>query len=128
MHGSGSELMLRGRSPYDLGVTDGRHDAIWDAFVTAMLAAGATDERRSRYGDKPAVFVDRREVAHLEGPGIIDLRITRAGWSRAKPDFSREPAVQRDPSRRDWIELRLRSLGELDHVAGLLALAVASNR
>jgi hypothetical protein len=39
--------------------------ALWDAFVDAMLAAGHAREGRSRYGDKPALFAGRREIAHL---------------------------------------------------------------
>lgn len=101
--------------------------AQWDAFVDAMLRIGPVQERRSRYGDKPALFLDGREIAHLEGPGIIDLRITRAGWSDAKQHYADDPAIRRDPSRRDWIELVLGSPADLDRVASLLAMAVASN-
>ena len=54
-------------------------DALWEAFVVAMLAIGPAVERRSRYGDKPALWTASREIAHLEAPGVIDVRITRAG-------------------------------------------------
>jgi hypothetical protein len=41
---------------------------IWDAFVDAMLAVGHLTEGRSRYGDKPALFAGRREMAgHRRG-------------------------------------------------------------
>jgi hypothetical protein len=102
-------------------------DAVWDAFVAGMLATGKAHERRSRYGDKPAVYIEGREVAHLEGPRIIDLRITRQGWSRVKDEYRSDPAVYRDPSRRDWIELRPRSQQDLKRLAGLLAVAIAEN-
>ena len=78
---------------------------VWEAFIIAMLAAGPVAERRSRYADKPALFSASREIAHLEAPGVIDVRITRAGWSQVKNRFGADPAVRRDPSRRDWIEL-----------------------
>jgi hypothetical protein len=52
-----------------------------------MLAAGLAAERRSRYGDKPALFTASREIAHMEAPGVIDLRITRAGWWQVKEHF-----------------------------------------
>jgi Family of unknown function (DUF5519) len=102
-------------------------DELWEAFVAAMLSVGPAGERRSRFGDKPALFTASREIAHLEAPGVIDLRITRAGWSRVKDRFGDDPAVQRDPSRRDWIELRLRSPADLDRLAELLAAAMAAN-
>jgi hypothetical protein len=82
-----------------------RGDVLWEAFVVAMLATGPAVERRSRYGDKPALFTASREIAHLEAPAVIDLRITRAGWLRVRDRFGADPAVRRDPSRRDWIEL-----------------------
>jgi luciferase-like monooxygenase len=100
---------------------------LWDAFVTAMLAAGPAQERSSRYGDKPALFAGRREIAHLEAPGVIDLRITRAGWSRVGADFADDPAVRRDPARLDWTELHLRSGDELGRLGRLLTTAMAAN-
>jgi hypothetical protein len=102
-------------------------DPLWDAFVEATLRAGYADERRSRFGDKAALFVGGREVAHLEAPGVIDLRITSAGWAQAKPRYGDDPAVHREPSRRDWIEIHLSSRKDLARLAGLLAIAVAAN-
>jgi hypothetical protein len=102
-------------------------DLRWEAFVTAMLAAGPATERRSRYGDKPALFAGSREIAHLEAPGVIDLRITRAGWARVREDFGYDAAVHHDPARRDWIELHLRSPADLDRLGTLVAVSMAAN-
>ena len=102
-------------------------DVLWEAFVVVMLAAGPVAERRSRYGDKSALFTASREIAHLEAPGVIDLRITRAGWSRVKDRFGMDSAVRRDRSRRDWIELHLDSAADIDRLGGLLAAAIAAN-
>jgi hypothetical protein len=102
-------------------------EVLWEAFVAAMLAAGPAVERRSRYADKPALFTASREVAHLEAPGVIDLRSTRAGWLQVRDRFGADPAVRRDPSRRDWIELHVDSAADLDRLGGLLAAALAAN-
>jgi len=48
---------------------EGHADSLSDAFVADMLAIGKAHERRSRYGHKPAVYIEGREVAHLEVPG-----------------------------------------------------------
>jgi hypothetical protein len=61
-------------------------DCLWEAFVTVMRQSGPARESRSRYGDKPALFADRPEIAHMEAPGVIDLRSTRTGWSRVSAD------------------------------------------
>jgi Family of unknown function (DUF5519) len=108
-------------------MSDGQGDMLWEAFVVTMLAAGPALERRSRYGDKPALFTASREIAHLEAPGVIDLRITRAGWLKVKDRFAADPAVRRDRSRRDWIELHLDSPADLDRLNELLAAAMAAN-
>jgi hypothetical protein len=106
---------------------EGQGDLLWDAIAALMLTAGAVQERDSRYGDKPALVAGNREIAHLEAPGVIDLRITRDGWSRVSADFGDDPAVRRDPGRRDWIELHLSSLEDLDRLAPLLRTAMAAN-
>lgn len=116
---------MRPTPTYYQGVTD---DATWEAVVAVLLGSGHAYERRSRYGDKPALFVDGREIAHLEAPGVIDLRVTHLGWSQAKETYRDDPLVRRDPGRRDWIELHPTSAADVDHLAGLLTIAVAGNR
>jgi Family of unknown function (DUF5519) len=106
---------------------EGQGDLLWDAFVLLMFTVGPAQERDSRYGDKPALVVGSREIAHLEAPGVIDLRITRDGWARVSTDFGEDPAVRRDPGRRDWIELHLSSLADLDRLGPLLRTAMAAN-
>ncbi|HET8660774.1 MAG TPA: luciferase family protein [Micromonosporaceae bacterium] len=108
-------------------VSTDHEDPLWDAFVDAMLRAGHADERRSRFGDKPALFLGSREIAHLEAPGVIDLRITSAAWTQAKLRYGGDPAVHRDPSRRDWIEIHLSSRADLGRLGDLLAIAMAAN-
>ena len=102
-------------------------DPCWEAFVAAMLPLGPIQERRSRFADKPALFLDGREIAHLEAPGVIDLRITSAGWRQTRDNYGEDPAVCRDSSRRDWLELLLQSAAEIDRLAPLLTVAVAAN-
>jgi hypothetical protein len=105
----------------------GDGDALWEEFVGVMLPLGPVHERESRYGDKPALVISNREIAHLEAPGIIDLRITQAGWSQVRDQFGADPAVRKEKSRRDWLELGLESAADLARLAPLLAVAVASN-
>jgi hypothetical protein len=73
------------------------------------------------------LFTGLREIAHLEAPGVIDLRITSTGWSRVRERFGDDPCVRRDPTRRDWIELRLTSAADLDRIGDLLAAALTAN-
>lgn len=43
-----------------MNVSGGDDDLRWDAFFAAMLESGPAYERRSRYGDKPALFIGGR--------------------------------------------------------------------
>jgi Family of unknown function (DUF5519) len=92
-----------------------------------MLPLGPVQESRSRYADKPALVLDGREIAHLEAPGVVDLRITSAGWSQARDRYAGDPDVRRDPSRRDWLELVLRSAADVPRLSDLLTIAVDAN-
>jgi hypothetical protein len=64
------------------GMDSGQDDDRWDAFVTVMLAIGPAGERRSRFGDKPALFCGSREIAHLEAPGVMTFGSLRADGLR----------------------------------------------
>jgi hypothetical protein len=103
-------------------------DAIWDAFVDRALSLGATREQRSRYADKPALWLGSREIAHCETAGTIDVRITAAGWRSARARFGTDPAVTKVAARRDWLELRLTNPADLDRYADLIAHTIQSNR
>jgi Family of unknown function (DUF5519) len=108
-------------------VSDAGGDALWDAFVATVLPLGRVDERVSRYGNKPAVYVGNREIAHLEAPGVIDLRITQQAWRQVRDQFGADPAVRKEKARRDWLEMVLTSAADLDRLVPLVVAAVASN-
>jgi hypothetical protein len=46
---------------------DDHTDPIWEAFVELILPMGTLREQPSRYGAKPAVYRNSREIAHSEG-------------------------------------------------------------
>jgi hypothetical protein len=96
-------------------MAQGRED-VWEAFVDVALSIAPATDQRSRFADKPALWIEGREVAHREAAGVIDLRITRAAWSQAQESYATDPAVKRDPSRRDWIALHLRCAADLERV------------
>jgi len=58
---------------------------------------------------------------------LVRLRLWTAGWSRLRTEFGQDQAVRHDRSRRDWIELHLSSLGDLDRLGPLLRTAMAAN-
>lgn len=91
-----------------------------------LLALEALDERPSRFGGKDAFFVGKREVAHFEGPGVLDLRLTRREIRSRKDELTQDPrATLRGSS--DWLELACREPADLDWILGLVEVAIAAN-
>ena len=99
----------------------------WEAVVEIFLGLGSIDERPSRYGDKPALFIERREIAHHDGDGLVDLRLTAAGWRQARDAVTVDPAVLREPGRKDWVELRLNGPDDAHRLRALFEIAHACN-
>jgi len=99
-----------------------------DAELCArLLALDALDQRPSRFGGKDAFFVGKREVAHFEGPGVLDLRLTRREIRSRKEDLEADPrATLRGSS--DWLELACAEPADLDWVIALVEVAIAANR
>jgi phospho-N-acetylmuramoyl-pentapeptide-transferase len=124
------------RDPLDLAVVasavlGGCIGYLWWNAPPAKIIMGDTgsDDRGQVLADLRPVRGNRSRhlLCRLAAPGVIDLRITRAGWSRVRERFGTDPAVRRDPAWRDWIELRLDSAADLHRLDGLLAAAVAAN-
>jgi hypothetical protein len=103
-------------------------DDLWETFLAVALPLGEVREQRSRYADKPAVYLGAREIAHCEAPGHIDLRITRKAWVAMRDEWSNDHNVLVRPGRRDWIELRPSTVADVVKLTPLIAAAVAANR
>lgn len=91
-----------------------------------LLGLDALDQRPSRFGGKEAFFVGKREVAHFEGPGVLDLRLTRGEIRSRKDELSGDArATIRGSS--DWLELACREAEDVDWVIALVEVAIAAN-
>ena len=69
-----------------MSATPGHDDPGWDAFVTTMLAVGPSHERRSRYGDKPALFIEAAKSPTSKRPE--SLTCGSPGRAGRKPETS----------------------------------------
>lgn len=101
-------------------------DEFWSAVLETFRELAPVEVGRSRFGPKPAITLSGREIAHWEAPGVIDLRVTAAGWSEVRATFGDDPAVTYEQTRRDWIEVRAMS-ADVDRLRPLLAATVAHN-
>jgi hypothetical protein len=102
-------------------------DKTWSAVLDLCRELGPIAVQRSRFANKPALFVGRREFAHWDGPGLVDLRITAAGWRQHAGQFADDAAVQRDSTRRDWIDLQLTGVDDVERLRPLFETAIAAN-
>jgi len=111
---------------HDSGMTD-EDDPIWLAVVDLCEELGPVEHRACRWADKPALFLGRREIAHAEAPGLLDLRITVKGWRAQAAAFTGDPGIHHDPRRRDWIELNIAAPGEVERLRPLFEQSIAAN-
>lgn len=97
-----------------------------DELSERLLALELVDERPSRFGGKSAFFVGRREIAHFEGPGVLDLRLTRPEIRARRDELGSDSrATLRGSS--DWVELGFSVRTDLDWVLGLVEIAILRN-
>ncbi|HEY2166576.1 MAG TPA: luciferase family protein [Jatrophihabitantaceae bacterium] len=102
-------------------------DSIWLAVVELCGELGPVELRRSRWACKPALQLGGREIAHLEVPGRVDLRLTAKGWRAVASSYVDDPRVTRDPAQWDWIELTLAHRRDVDSLKPLFQQAIAAN-
>ena len=91
-----------------------------DGMPGAEIADGA-------FGPGPAVWVGRREVAHIDSADVLDIRLTRS-VIRAERDVLRsDPRVTLRHGSSDWLEFEVSSIEDLAAAADLVAQAIAAN-
>jgi len=85
------------------------------------------DQRTSRFSERPAFWLGRREIAHYHDGNEIDVRLTRKVIRRLKSELEADRRVQMRGSS-DWVELRFPRRADLARVLELLELACEANR
>lgn len=91
-----------------------------DDTAGAAIAAGA-------FGPGAAVWVGRREVAHMDSPDVLDIRLTRSVIRSEREVLRSDPRVTLRYSSSDWLEFEVASIEDLDAAADLVAQAIAAN-
>ena len=100
-------------------------DGVWERLVTIP----AVREERSSYKDAPALWVDGREIAHLEGDDRLDLRLTRGEIRTRRAALRADARVRLRPSTSaDWLEVRVLVPDDIDYLLHLVEAAVDANR
>jgi hypothetical protein len=77
-----------------------------------------------RFGPGPAVWVGRREVAHPDADGTVDVRLTRKLIMDRKSDLEADPRIRLRPAQSDWLSV---SPADSDFAIALVREAVLAN-
>ena len=96
-----------------------------DRLYEALLAERGIEERKSRFSDRPALWVDGMEFVHMHGRRA-SIRLTRKGIAaeRARMRANRRVAVEGP----DWILVRLAHAGDLALAIELAPQAIGASR
>ncbi|MEA3076498.1 MAG: hypothetical protein QOF60_1406 [Actinomycetota bacterium] len=73
-----------------------------------------------------ALWVGRREIAHFDGPNVLDVRMTRALIRTNRDELNRDGRVRLRRSTSDWLGFDV-SDGDTAAVTMLITQAVAAN-
>jgi Family of unknown function (DUF5519) len=79
------------------------------------------------FGPGPAVWVGKREVAHVDRDGALDVRLTRSRISQRKAVLRGDPRVVLRRGSSDWLELCISTPEDLGFAVELVRQAVEAN-
>jgi hypothetical protein len=86
-------------------------------------------EAKSRFSDRPAWWIEGKEIAHMDGDSVLDIRLTRRAIRARRDDLGahREIKFRRSTSA-DWIEVEVADSSAERLALELVKQAVAAHR
>ncbi len=97
------------------------------AFMERCASLDGAALGEGAFSAGPAIWVGKREVAHFDRDGTLDVRITRKVIRERREEFKSDPRISLRGSGSDWLEVRVDSPDDADFALDLVALAVAEN-
>ena len=96
-----------------------------DELYEALLAELGVEERKSRFSDKPALWVDGMEFVHMHGRKA-SIRLTRKGIAADRARIKTDPRFELEGP--DWVLVRLTTRADLETAVELGRSAIAHTR
>lgn len=111
-------------------VRGGGSDAHSSGFPHDLTGIDGVVESPSMFSERPALWVNGTEIAHFDGPRLLDVRLTRGEIRATRSRLRAEGRVHlRASSSSDWIEVEVPGEVEGDDlVHELVEQAVAAHR
>ncbi len=99
-----------------------------DRLMRELCRIDGVIEGESAFKDGPALWVDGKEIAHLEGERSIDVRLTRAQIRARRADLRADPRVILRSASSDWITVEFADQRDEAFVRELTEIAAAAHR
>lgn len=84
-------------------------------------------QSESMFGHGLAFWANGKEIAHFEGPGTVEVRLTKGVIQAHRPVLKADPRVTLRRSGADWLTVRY-TQADADFVVELVAQAEAAHR
>jgi Family of unknown function (DUF5519) len=112
------------------GTHPGHHGRVsdWTATIIdrcADLAHASIGE--GAFGPGPAVWVGKREVAHLDDESTVDVRLTKSVIRARRSQLAADDRVRVRSAGSDWIEVRIAKSTDTDFAIALIRDAIEAN-
>lgn len=101
---------------------------VWKRVVDDLRGLPGIEERRSQFGDMPALWIDGHEFLHADRDGSIDVRLTRAKIRRRDELGEDERVYFRRSSSADWVHVVTRGNEDVAFLVELARIAAEANR
>jgi Family of unknown function (DUF5519) len=98
-----------------------------DQFIERCSELEAAVISDGAFTEGPAVWVGRREIAHFDADGMLDIRLTKASIRSRRAAFAVDDRISLRPGTSDWLELSLHTVGDVDFAVSLVEEAIAAN-
>jgi hypothetical protein len=81
------------------------------------------ESKPSKFGPKIAFWRGKKEFAHVDKRGVLDIRLTKPLIKKLKPDYR----LEIDP-KRDWVHAHVETLEDVDFVMRLVERAYRAHK
>jgi hypothetical protein len=99
-----------------------------DSLRDAIAALDQVVESPSMFKDDLGYWVHGKEIAHFEGHGVIDIRLTRSVVRERREVLRDDPRVDLRYPGSEWIAVRFTSPADLALVLHLVEAAAEAHR
>lgn len=82
----------------------------------------------SMFAPRNAYWVNGKEIAHFEGDGLIEVRLTKAVIRERRAEFKADDRVELRPSGADWITVHFQTDADAKFVVELVTVAADAHR